>query len=405
MVNVTTAADRAADDRPADGALMRGSIAGASGEASQRTAAPTDRHRAICAEQDLRRPGDGRCRSNRGTPRRRLRLRWPRDRPGGAAGGRVSRASRSTRRSALDPAGARSASRPPPSRPSTGRSERCQCEDRVAGAVQRRTDQLGHAASRTTWRPARSRTWRTRATSHPLGRPGRDRGSTASRCGRRSSGDPLEQRPELAREALRARGWFADRIPPGSRHPESTVSTSRSTRATGPRAPAPCGRVAPRVDRAELRADVEVDATLAGAAHPGRRRHRWRRRSPSRSCRTSCRRRHGRPRSVSGATSGLSRYRTSSLGARAASASSASAAASSGDSIAIQRSGWPCRCGTRRGPKIRRRLADRPRASCARSGRRRARLRPTRRGTPTFAPKPFEATAAITAGTSLALTE
>ena len=65
-----------------------------------------------------------------------------------------------------------------------------------------------------------------------------------------------------------------------------------------------------------------------------------------------------RPGWVSGATSGLSRYRTSRRGAAIRRAIEASAAASSGDSSDTQRSGRPSRAARDRGPQVRVGLAD-----------------------------------------------
>jgi hypothetical protein len=132
-------------------------------------------------------------------------------------------------------------------------------------------------------------------------------GSIAMRVGRRSSGTPSSKAGARARTA-RVRGRRSPRDRPGSRRRGRRCRTSRSSRARARPARAPSDGVAPRVDGAELRPDVEMDA--AWRSRPVRAATRfdggrdlglgpyrtWRCPAPT-----------ARPVSVSAATSGLSR--------------------------------------------------------------------------------------------------
>ena len=200
-------------------------------------------------------------------------------------------------------------------------------------------------ASRMTWRPPRSRTWSTRATSQPARATSARPGSIARRVGSPFLGDRLEQRPG-------ARGRSAPGSGDGSsvgtdREPAAEVDrVERLDRAAPQRGQRErlADRVAPGVDRTELRPDVEVDAAraeravgpatgldrrpdlglghaeLGGPGPDGEARHASRARRPG------------------SAGTGRRRAAPAFLVRRTA---TASASASSGDSSAIQRSGAP----------------------------------------------------------------
>ena len=259
-------------------------------------------------------------------------------------------------------------------------------------------------ASRITWRPARSRTWRTRATSHPARATSARPGSMASRVGRRSSGTASSNGPSSrAKRSGLGDGSSVGRT--GKPPPRSTVSNvsieprQRAASDSALRTASRHASTAPSCDptwrwRPRERSGpsgpppASIAVAISVSVMPN-----FVAPAPT-----------ARPVSVSGATSGLSRYRTSMRGACARVAATASASASSGDSRAIQRSGSPslaARAAARRsagvlpipssvirsfGTPARRASAHSPRDT-------------------TFAPKPRSVTAAITAGTSFALTE
>ena len=173
-------------------------------------------------------------------------------------------------------------------------------------------------ASRTTWRRrGRARGGRGRRASRraqPARVPARSRvASVGGPSGTASS----KGRSSRAKRSGLGDGSSVGRT--GKPPPRSTVSNvsiePRHRAASDERL---AHRVAPRVDRAELRPDVEVDAARPERAVGAATGLDGRRRSPSRSCRTCVAPAPtARPVSVSGATSGLSRYRTSMRGASA----------------------------------------------------------------------------------------
>ena len=139
-------------------------------------------------EEDLRRRAAGRCRSTPATRRRRRRRRSRRGRRGGAAAGRGCRARRSTRRSGPRRGSARR--RPAAARASDVDGRPSEVSATIGWRAPYRAGRMSSVipASMTTWRPPRSRTWRTRATSQPERATSARPGSMARRVGRRSSG-------------------------------------------------------------------------------------------------------------------------------------------------------------------------------------------------------------------------
>ena len=127
-------------------------------------------------------------------------------------------------------------------------------------------------ASRTTWRPARSRTCRTRATSHPARATSARPGSMARRVGRRSAGTPRAAPGARARSARRSvPARRADG--PGSRRRHRRCRTCRSSRATARPRRAPAGP--PRARRRPRRAATRrAGGCRAAGAGPSGRRHR-----------------------------------------------------------------------------------------------------------------------------------
>ena len=145
-------------------------------------------------------------------------------------------------------------------------------------------------ASRTTWRPPRSRTCRTRASNQPA----RARRTAPVRSPGGSVGGPpgpFEQ----------GRSSRANRAGPGRRivQPEDRESATDververldRTAATARSPPGHAGRRPPRIDRAELRPDMEVDAARPERAVGTATAFDGVGRPPSRSSRTSSRRR------------------------------------------------------------------------------------------------------------------
>ena len=133
-------------------------------------------------------------------------------------------------------------------------------------------------ASMTTWRPPRSRTWRTRR--HQPAGPRHEGPAGLDRQPARTAvpGDAVEQRRQLAGEALGPGAGSPER-----QHRESAADVERVEARSSPRNSADHGqpaadRVAPGIDRAELRPDMEVDRRAAGsrrrrsstATRPGR---------------------------------------------------------------------------------------------------------------------------------------
>ena len=122
-------------------------------------------------------------------------------------------------------------------------------------------------ASRTTWRPPRSRTWRTRATSQPARATSARPGSIARRVGRRSAGMPSSS----AGSSRAKRSGVGDGSPTradreAATEVERVERLDRSAPERGERQRL-ANAVPPGVDGAELRPDVQVDA-----ARPERRR-------------------------------------------------------------------------------------------------------------------------------------
>ena len=115
-------------------------------------------------------------------------------------------------------------------------------------------------ASMTTWRPPRSRTWRTRATSQPARATSARPGSIARRLGRRSAGT-ASSRAGSSRAKRSGAGPDSSSGRTGNPPPTSSVSKSVEPAAEQPddRETAPDG-IPPGVDRAQLRPDVQVDA-------------------------------------------------------------------------------------------------------------------------------------------------
>ena len=232
------------------------------------------------AERAVRRRGGpaaaaaGRCRSTPSdaayAPASRIATRSPR-----RSGGRScvpsasvdSQIGPSTRAGDRSRAGARSATAV------DGPPERGQRDDRVAGAVQRRPDQLGHAGVEDDLAPAAVADVED-ARDQPA-RPGDEEPAGLDREAGRAPvvGDRLEQRPAARARSARARVPARRAGRPGTRRRRRACRTCRSSRATGAAsASAAPDRVAPRVDRAELRPDVEVDAARPKRGRPGRRR-------------------------------------------------------------------------------------------------------------------------------------
>ncbi len=345
----------------------------------------------------------GRCTRTRATQRRRRRPRWRPGRRDGAAAGRAPRASRWTRRSGpstrVGPTSPSGAARRP--RDGAATSARTGClapyrAGRISSVI---------PASRTTWRPARSRAWRTRATSQPARATSARPGSIARRVGRRSAGmasrsagssranrsgagdgspsgrtgnpPPTSSVSNVSIEP-RQRAVTASARRTASRHASTAPSWDPTCRwmprgRSGPSGP-PLASMASAISVSVI-PNLDVPAPTANSAR------------------------------VSGATSGLSRYRTSSRRPPPARRTSlASAAASSGDSIATQRSGVPdaaARTAARRSAGVLPMPSSEIRSSAMPA--RRASVHSPRETT--FAPKPRVATALMTAGTSLALTE
>ena len=213
----------------------------------------------------------------------------------GAAAGGARRARRSIRRSGRGRRPGRASDRPGDAPPSSiGRPS-----DVSATTSWRAPYSAGRIssvmpASRTTWRPPR-----VPDVEHPRDEPagaGDEEPPGLDREPPRPPirGERVEQRRQLPREPGRRRAPARRAAPTGKPPPTSSVSKSSSPPRTSAtqrqRAP---DAVPPRVDRAELRPDVEVDAAQAQA----RRRRRTRR--PPRSARSrsgrTCWRRARRP--------------------------------------------------------------------------------------------------------------
>ena len=177
--------------------------------------------------------------------------------PRRSGAGRASRASRSTRRSA-----------PPRGRPRSRRMARRRQHrpSDVSATIRWRAPYSAGRmssvipASRTTWRPPRSRTCRTRASSQP------DRATSVAprfdgEAGRVAG--PPGSRPSSAGSSRANRagaGAGSSRPKTGKPPPTSSVSNaSIEPRHSAATRQAASDRIAPRVDGAELRPHVEVD--------------------------------------------------------------------------------------------------------------------------------------------------
>ena len=317
------------------------------------------------------------------------------------------RGGRSTRRSGPSTRAGSSRGRRSRPRRSCG-PERRQGDDRVPGVVERGPDELRHAgveddlaaaavadvqhardepAGPGDQRPPRFDREAGRTTVG--GTPSRSAGS--SRANRSGPGDGSPSRPHREAAADVERVERLDRPAPQRGHRER-----------------PADGVAPRIDGAQLRADVEVDAAR-DEGPSARRRHLDRRTARSRSSRTGGTAADGERRD------GLRRdirvdpvEDTSRAVARGRAAAAASADERPGllERLRARPSaaGWPSAAARRRRRGRRRSLAD-PSSVMRSSGRPARRARAHSPRDTTFAPKPSAATAAMTAGTSLALTE
>ena len=156
---------------------------------------------------------------------------------------------------------------------STGRPSEVRADDRMAGAVQRRPDQLGHPRIDDDLAPA--------AVAHvedagdqPAG-PRHERPSRLDRqaCRPPIRGDRVEQRPAARGRSAPGSGPARRAGGPGTRRRGRACRTSRSSHASSAvdREGLADG-VPPGVDRAELRSDVQVDAARPQTARPRRRR-------------------------------------------------------------------------------------------------------------------------------------
>ena len=305
---------------------------------------------------------DARCRPTRSTRHRRRRRRWRRGRRGAGTGGRACRGRRSTRRSGLRRVSVRGRAAPSASigRPSLV-SATIGC--RAPYSAGRMSSVI--PASMTTWRPPRSRTWRTRATSQPARATRARPGSIARRPGRRSSGTASSSAGSSRAKRL---GLGADLVERQDREPAADV------------------------ERVERRAARRRAAPRRPARAGPRRATRPRRRAASPTCRWTPRGRTApsafevihstspvasvsvipnfdapsptaSPAMVSGVTSGLSRTRTSSAGrsprpSPARRAIRVTTSASSANSRATHRSGRAGRRCPDRRPQVRVGLAD-----------------------------------------------
>ena len=219
------------------------------------------------------------------------------------------------------------------------------------------------------------------ASSTTCGPPGRGRGGPAPRASRRAPRGPGRARSrgasgadppgpssssggQLAGEARRARVTARRAGRPGTRRRgRACRSVSIEPRHRAARASASPDGVAPGIDRAELRADVQVDAARPQRAVRAAAAPRWpsaisvsvipNLEPPAPTARPGC---------VSGATSGLSRYRTSMRGA-------ARSAGHRGERVRLlgrfdrdPAERPPSARGAGRGPEVGVGLADRPRA-------------------------------------------
>ena len=351
----------------------------------------------------------GRCRPTTATRRTRrhraIATRSPR-----RSGGRACSPSASVDSQIGPSTAATSASAAPG--PVDRRAERRQRDDRRAA---RRTARAGSARScRRRGRPGGRRV-RGRGGRVPRASRLVRRGTGRARSRGGSGGGPPGWRraaPAAPGRTVAGRGDGSPNGPTGNPPPTSSVSKSGLVAAQqGERGEAAPDRVAPRVDRAELRSDMEVDAARHGAGPPARRRPRSPPPAPSRSSRTSSRRRPtASPACVSGATSGLSRNRTSMGGrsprprpARRAIAARAVAPRPRFDRDPAQR--WPLGRRPDRRPQVGVGLADAlERDPLVRQPGRR-RQRPLAARDDVRAPPPARPTAAMIAGTSFALTE
>ena len=335
--------------------------------------------------------GAGRCRWSLATPRTRRRRRSRRGRRAGVAAGRASprrvggfadRAFDAGRR--RDPAGAlgEAVDRPP---------ERRQGDDRWRAPYRPGRMSSVIPASRTTWRPAALADVEDarRPASRPGRRaPGRVRSRGGSGGGRRGSAS--SRAGQLAREPRRA--WVPARRAGQTGNPPPTSSVSNVVdrcRATARPAPAPCGRrrARHRPRRAATRRGGGCPRGRSGPSGPPPA-------SMAAAISVSVMPNLAAPRPDGEAGERLGRdVRVEPVEdverrrAGAGRARSASAAASSGDSMAIQRSGCPSAAAADRGPQVGVGLADAlerdPVVRDAGRGRRAHSPRDT-----TFAPKP-----------------
>ena len=147
-------------------------------------------------------------------------------------------------------------------------AERGQRDDRVAGAVQRRPDELGHPGVDDDLAAAALAD--VEDAGHEPARPRDERPTRLDRQPGRAAvlGHGGEQRRDLAREPLRRPGAGSPSGRTGNPPPTSSVSNAgRSAAEQADDRQAAADGVPPRVDRAELRADVEVDRRAAGPPH------------------------------------------------------------------------------------------------------------------------------------------
>ena len=264
-------------------------------------------------------------------------------------------------------------------------------------------------ASMTTWRPPRSRTWSTRATSQPERATSARPGSMARRVGRRSPGIASSSvgssRANLAGDgAGTPMGRIGNPPPMSSVSNDAMVPRHRAVRASALRTASRQASTAPSCEptwrwmpRGRSGPSGPPPAVIAAAISISVMPNLL---DPAPTARPAC---------VSGATSGLRRYRTSTRRPRPARrarrrASDPSAPASSGDSSAIQRSGRPsaaARMAARKSAVV---LPTPSRVMCSSGTPARRAAANSPRDT-TFAPNPRAATAAMTAGVSSALTE
>ena len=158
--------------------------------------------------------------------------------------------------------------------PGEGAAERCQGDDVVAGAVQGRPDQLGHARVEDDLAAASFADVEDAPDEESRARHECPAGLDREAEGPSLGGQGIEKRRHLASKSGSVGGRLIEgRI--GKPPPTSSVSKpGQAPRRRPPEGQGPADGVAPRIDRTQLRADVEVDPsrleTPAAGDDPGR---------------------------------------------------------------------------------------------------------------------------------------